>query len=226
MARTIQNNARDLKAIKDKLGLFLVDYFKDNLNINESDDTNILLIQKRAIFDKLKSDIKAYLYGDGVRYKTDFDFGLSYDLKHNNDFDIDDDLQAVFDKAFKERLKAIKEHQRAVERVTIDYYLKAKIQQATAQLIDYTKSRYKTTTSQAIEYIKADNVKQGLFEDIKSELIGFTSGNLNYETIERLFNQEYDKAIKHHKQQTPRATSQEPSKSNKLVNAFLLLKKW
>ena len=226
MARTIQNNASDLKAIKDKLNLFLVDYISDNLNIKSNQDINILLIQKRAIFDKLKSDIKAYLYGDGVRYKTDFDFSLSYDLKHNNDFDIDKDLQAVFDKTFKEQVKAIKEQQRASEQVTIDYYLKAKIQQATAQLIDYVKSRYKTTTSQAIEYIKADNVKQGLFEDIKSELFTFTSGNLNYETITRLFNQEYDKAIKHHKQQTPRATSQEPSKSNGLVNAFLLLRKW
>ena len=123
MARTIQNNNNDLKAIKNNLALFLVDYFKDNLNINDNDDINILTIQKSVIFDKLKNDITAYLYGDNVKYKNDFDFALSYQLKHNNDFDISNDLKAIFDKTYKEQIKAIKEHQKAVEQVTINYYL-------------------------------------------------------------------------------------------------------
>ena len=61
MARTIQNNASDLKAIKNNLLLFLIDYFKTNLKIQTSEDINILTIQKSVIFDKLKKDIETYL---------------------------------------------------------------------------------------------------------------------------------------------------------------------
>ena len=141
MARTIQNNASDLKAIKNNLLLFLIDYFKTNLKIQTSEDINILTIQKSVIFDKLKKDIETYLYNNN-QFKSDFDYSLSYQLKHNNDFDITSDLQAVFEKAYKEQLKAIKEQQKATEQITIDYFLKPSLESTLKELIDYTKRRY------------------------------------------------------------------------------------
>ena len=225
MARTIQNNNNDLKAIKNNLALFLVDYFKDNLNINDNDDINILTIQKSVIFDKLKNDITAYLYGDNVKYKNDFDFALSYQLKHNNDFDISNDLKAIFDKTYKEQIKAIKEHQKAVEQVTINYYLADTLKSEIKRLIDYTKKRYKTTTRQAIEIINTDNVKQGLFEDVQADIKNFVGDNLSNDKIISLFNQEYKKAIKTIKEQTPKEQKSQKDTS-KLIKAFLLIKKW
>ena len=133
--------------------------------------------------------------------------------------------KAIFDKTFKERLKTIKEQQKAVEQVTINYYLADTLKSEIKRLIDYTKRRYKTTTRQAIEIINTDNVKRGLFEDIQADIKNFVGENLSNDKIISLFNQEFKKALKTIKEQTPKEQKSQKD-TNKLIKAFLLIKKW
>ena len=132
-------------------------------------------------------------------------------------------MQAVFEKAYKEQLKAIKEQQKATEQITIDYFLKPSLESTLKELIDYTKRRYKTTTTGAIDIIKSDDVKQGLFEDIQNKYKAFTGDNLNNNKMIELFNKEYNKVLKHIKEQTPK---EQAKKQTSLLDVFLLLKKW
>ena len=220
----IGNNTNDLKQIKNDLNIFLNDYITENLNIKNNADVDELIITKGDRFERTKKDITNYLYKNDV-FKNDFDFSLSHSLRHNNDFTIESDLKSVFDKVYADKIKEIKEQKRAFKNILINRYLSDRIAEELHALIDYTQKRYKMTAYEAIETINADNVKNGLFEDLQEDLEAFTDNNLNYDEIKETFNTEFTKQIKNIKQQTPKATKSK-KEDTKLLDVFLLLKKW